>query len=77
MDTSLITLYELALPKAKKTPKGNPAIIAITARIKLTKKPPHKVTLGPPNRKYKNSRNNFLFIFFKIIKCCIRNYAKK
>ena len=46
----LITGNELALPIARIIPKGNPASIAITAKIKFTKKPPHKVTFGPPNK---------------------------
>jgi len=37
----LITGNELALPIARIIPKGNPASIAITAKIKFTKKPPH------------------------------------
>ena len=47
-ETSFIVWKELALPKANKTPRGNPAKIAMTAKTRLTKNPPHNVTLGPP-----------------------------
>ena len=50
MEEYLTTGNELALPIARIMPKGNPANIAITAKIIFTKKPPHKVTFGPPNK---------------------------
>ena len=55
-DTNFIVLYELARPRAKITPNGKPANIAIIANIRFTKNPPHKVTLGPsyPNTNIKN-----------------------